>query len=322
MKHSKVNLHLSKNDVNRLDDIANLVFSSTNANDALEDLQKIQDASTQKAVKTLQNALNNDVSNVKGKDGVFSLLTKLASKGKQPVINYLKHYPMLDEAKNQIKLASRYNWVSIFYFILICLVFIIVITIYQVKVLPVFHDMFQSMNAQLPTLTEEVINGNSFHTMISITIFVIIFFGGILPFLFKSAISKMTLLPKYFIIYPSYLLTASLYHQLLFVIYTRIYSKAGEDNPIELAKGFFPKTHINIKKTDFELLLIAHKHNDQETFEKNLLLKEQKLIQKIQSRIKIAETITKFIIFILFARMLSVPIIAMYLPIFQFGSII
>ncbi len=312
----KVNITLSKVESAYLAQLSDIVLHADEPTATLEELSHQLSAKYKRPIFLLQNFLTGDFSkaNVKSQ---WAVLNQLANHGEQPNINYINQYPILAEAQQKLQEITPQKLSSAIYFALLLLVYVIVFTIYQIKVLPVFYDLFASVNAELPAYTQLVLGGGSGIILEFALWFIVAVCAGILPWLVKNSIRNCQKLPKYLLFFPTYKVSATAYYHYLWSVYARVYLNTNEDNPLQLASENVP----NAKISNDELILLK-KAQQMGRLSKQLSQKENELLVKLKSHIKVGEIIINILITIVMLYALSAPIIAMYLPIFQMGAVV
>ncbi len=312
-------LRLSKSETKKLNDIVSVLLSADDPQKACAELDNTLTGNARRPLEVAKRILSGDITNMQA-EGMFAILDKLAKQGEQPVMSYIDQYAILDIESNRIAKFVKQNWGGVLYFVLMSIVYFIVMTIYRVKVLPVFAELYESMGAELPAFTQLVMVDNGLEVMILLVFIVAVLFGGLLPFMFRRALASLEPLPKYLLIFPTYIFTDYLYHRYLLLVYARIYVQVGESNPIEKAQQALKVGRL--PKDDWDLLNVASNHYAKESLERQLQKREDQLLQQLKARIEITQTTINIIIFILFAYVLMAPVLAMYLPIFQMGAIV
>ena len=156
-------VRLSKKERVLLGKISSVVASADDPQAALAELEATLSAKYLRPLEALQRTMTGNLSSIRAY-GLWQTLKHLVvygdnSDNKVADLAYVQQYRVLERAGGQLKQLTGYNWLTVGYFTLLTFILIVSITIYKVKVLPVYADMFQSFGAELPAFTQYILNG-------------------------------------------------------------------------------------------------------------------------------------------------------------------
>lgn len=316
-------VRLSKKERVLLGKISSVVASADDPQAAVAELEATLSAKYLRPLEALQRTMTGNLSSIRAY-GLWQTLKHLVvygdnSDNKVADLAYVQQYRVLEKAGGQLKQLTGYNWLTVGYFTLLTFILIVSITIYKVKVLPVYADMFQSFGAELPAFTQYILNGG-FEVFALALLFFTILYSLILPFLFKRALGQLRKMPFYLVIFPAYLLCRTPYRQYCWQTYARIYHHLEETSALQKAnQALWGSRSVSISGDDWVLLNVASHHGSLDTSLDEL---EKQLLITMQNRIAMADIFIRLMLLLAFAWVVSAPVIAMYLPIFQMGAIV
>lgn len=320
---TQIPVRLSKKERLLLGKISSVVASADDPQAALAELEDTLSAKYLRPLEALQRIMAGNISSIRAY-GLWQTLKHLIaysdnSGNKVANLAYVQQYSVLERAGGQIKQLTGYNWLTVGYFTLLTFILIVSISIYKIKVLPVYAEMFQSFGANLPAFTQYILNGG-FEIFALGLLFFTILYSLILPFLFKQALGQLRKMPLYLMIFPAYLLCRIPYRQYCWQTYARIYHHLDETSALQKAnQALWGTRPVGVSDDDWVLLNVASHHG---SLEASLDELEKQLLTTMQNRIAMADIFIRLMLLLAFAWVVSAPVIAMYLPIFQMGAIV
>ena len=261
-------------------------------------------------------------------DGPYAVFTRLAniirSEGGQVSDLFVSSQELVNEAVIQAReYWSGYN-ALIAYMGFVSLFAVICIGIYSIFVLPEFSVLFDSFGAELPLLTKWVVEQGYFFTVILILMVLIVLVGLFSSYHIKKRVMQFLPLYQWTLYVPGFGRLSRTYCYYLFIQYVYILQKSG----LNYEKSLAHAKNISLMNSNraavifadwLEAIDVAAKMGalDQEVEfqiqQTNSLFSRQMIIAR--ERMSLMMQITLGVV-------VGLLVIAMYLPIFQLGSVV
>lgn len=300
-----------------LNDISHVVMHANDKQAALDELKKTLSPRYRFAIKKMQQILDNDNDFLKeNRHGLWEKIPLLSKQSGIKMESYVKHYNILDKARTEISESFTLNKVTLFYYAALLYFIAACYNIFKKKNLPVFQSFFEEYNAELPQLTQFVINGNYLLLILVVSIIILVV-SLIIPLIYRHAVTHLKFIPKYISWLPFYSSAAKSYNQYLILLYAHIHHKAGVPDAIKTAQIGTPTLKMN--KNKFALLNTAKKFGN---FNEEIIFNQKLMIKKIITQTTIINRFTDVFSLLMYAILIAIPIIAMYMPIFMLGDIV
>ncbi|MBS9781433.1 MAG: hypothetical protein KGV56_02965 [Gammaproteobacteria bacterium] len=301
-----------------LDDISHIVMSAENKQIALEDLSQTLPPKAHYFIRVLRDILAGkepNIAKLKRIDSIWVMIFRLAKQSDKPKSAFLGQYCHI--AKSKVVLSNKKYIVGYLYFIWVMLFLQISFSITMVKILPVLESFFAGFGANLPKLTKLVIN-RDFQLITQIIFYVIAVLAILVPWLYIRQMKRLSPIPRYLRCLPFYMPLTRYYHRYLHTIFTGVYYRAGEDDPLRCAAKLLPKNHT-MNEIEQGLLTVAMR---QGSFEEVLQSQQEKLADSTTKVARITDSLIGGLLFVFYAVLVATYVIGAYLPIFMLGDVI
>ncbi len=301
-----------------LDDISHIVMSAENKQVALEDLSQTLPPKAHYFIRVLRDILAGkepNIAKLKRIDSIWAMIFRLAKQSDKPKSAFLGQYCHI--AKSKVVLSNKKYIVGYLYFIWVMLFLQLCLSIVMTRTLPVIEDVLFSFGAELPELTQLVLN-RDFQLITQIIFYVIAVLAILIPWLYRRQMKRLSPIPRYLRWLPFYMPLTHYYHRYLHTLFTGVYYRAGEAEPLRCAEKLLPKNHT-INEIEQGLLTVAMR---QGSFEAMLQSQQEKLADSTTKVARITDSLIGGLLFVIYAVLVAMFVIGAYLPIFMLGDVI
>ncbi len=301
-----------------LDDISQIVMAAENKEVALEDLSQTLPPKANYFVKVLRDILAGKEPNtakIKRIDSIWAMIFRLGKQSDKPMGTFLGQYCQI--AKSKIILSNKSYLVGYLYFIWVMIALQVCLSIMMVKTLPVLESFFADFGASLPAFTQSVIN-RDFQLITQTIFYVIAVLAILIPWSYRRQMKRLSPIPCHLRWLPFYMPLTHYYHRYLHTLFTGVYYRAGEDEPLRYAAKLLPKNHT-MNDIEQGLLTVAMR---QGSFEEVLQSQQEKLADSTKKVARITDSLILGLLFVIYAVLVATYVIGAYLPIFMLGDIV
>lgn len=302
-----------------LDDISTVVMGADSPSAALDDLANTLPKHTHNDIAITRDILMGNVPNekaLKKSNCLWSALFRLAKGANQPLTTYFKQYQPLSTARLGLEDALKTPWLAYLYFFWLTLVLLVSLSITVRKTLPNFEALYQDLGTALPTFTQIVLKGD-FTLIVVIILLLIAIIAVFVPSLYRQRMKRLLPIPFYLRLFPFYFLVTRHYHRYLHCVFTGVYQRVGEDNPMQRGGRLLPK--VPAQTIDTQLLQVALR---QGSFEPLLAQQQQKVADLVTKQMRFADSLIGGLVLMVYAWIVYAYMMGIYLPIFSMGEAI